>query len=158
MKLDLFNTPVIIGIIFSLFLFFFFSYTPACANVSQENGKNEVSQEIKKIEYIFDEIDIHIKNFDWEKWYLNKERDDQSIVIANIIEKYGYKENKYNVYISAFSEEGSEEVKGIYIRVIIAGKIVKVSVVTEWWNKFEKEKKGIKKNVKSTGISTESYV
>jgi len=156
MKLDLFNTPVII-IGFSLFLFFFFSYNPVCANISQENGKNEVSQEIKKIEYIFDEIDIHIKNFDWEKWYLNKERDDQSIVIANIIEKYGYKENKYNVYISAFGEEGSEEVKGIYIRVIIVGKIVKVSIVTEWWNKFEKEK-GIKKNVKSTGISTESYI
>jgi hypothetical protein len=149
--MKLFN--IIIG---TLFIFFFFSYTPTCANISQESGKNEVSQEIKKIEYIFDEIDIYIKNFDWEKWYLNRERDDQSIVIANIIEKYGYKENKYNVAIRAFAEEGSKEVRGIYVRVIIVGKIVKVSIVTEWWNKFKK--KGIKKNVKSTGISTESYL
>lgn len=129
--------------------------------------KEQLAAEMDKIDGIFEEVDVYIKSINWRKWYLDKSKGEAD-EIAKILIKHGYTDKFHYVRISSFSDVVTRDVIGVYIEVIIRGKIAKgIWMKTEWWNEFDvpvitpkkipQWNKG-KQNVKSTRVLKESYV
>lgn len=129
------------------FLFLcFISYSNGY-NTSTEDKKKynvqELIQEMDKIDYVAEEINIYIKDFDWETWYYSENRNDQSKIIASIIEKYGYREDNYYVRVIPFAEGKTGNVVGVYIAVLIKAHISKIDAVYEWYYEFQERNKDV---------------